>query len=367
MSFLPSLLSERARDDGERVALSFKEGGAFRFLTWAEVEQEVSNLSRALGRAGLNSRSQLWVSGEVSVRQLLTVLAALSLDARILVGDDTTAGAATWAFVCGSIELRRLLAKSPATSFGGIVFDDRRARPPVGIGALAYSELIAESEERTSPVAEVSPFSSIGAGRRGFTSLQLQHAFVAALPEASRFAGSRSLFEVGWSSQEVALLVLAHWLGARFELGLPEQSASVERDASELGVSLRIASASAWDEWADAVRARLAPEGSRKRRFVDWALATQADRRGQAWFSRVLSRVLVVGPMKRALGLRRWRRAVTVDGTPNAATLRLLTGLAVTHESIVQLRAAGLASHAEEEEAGHDVSARDGELARQSA
>jgi len=200
MSFLPSLLSERARDDGERVALSFKEGGAFRFLTWAEVEQEVSNLSRALGRAGLNSRSQLWVSGDVSVRQLLTVLAALSLDARILVGDDTTAGAATWAFVCGSIELRRLLAKSPATSFGGIVFDDRRARPPTGIGALAYSELIAEDEERTSPAAEVSPFSSVGASRRGFTSLQLQHAFVAALPEASRFAGRLGLGDPSRSS-----------------------------------------------------------------------------------------------------------------------------------------------------------------------
>ena len=280
MRTLSTLLSQRAQADGARVALSFKERGVWRRLDWTGVDLATSRLRSALSGAGFGEGAVLFVSKRASAHTLLAVLAAVSLGGSVSEVDErarTTASVPSWAFARNSGEPAGSVEAGAAGLLSGVLFDDQRGASPV-------------------------------------------------------FATERCVLEVSLAADSEAKQVLTRWLTQGFELGIPEGSESTERDAGELGVSLRIASALSWNAWADALRARFAAPGSRKRRFVDWALAVNAAPLSHSRWARWVSAWLVVAPLRRALRLGQWRRAVSLDAWPSPETALLLGGLSVQLE-----------------------------------
>jgi len=302
VSTLATLLSERAQSDGARVALSFKERGAWRQLDWSRVDLATSSLRCALVEAGFGPGAVLFVSKKASAHTVIAVLAALSLGGTVLeIGELLRVPASTeprWAFARNSAEFVSLFEAGAALN--GILFDDRhgaslgRSTVPV----LRCSGLFSTEPSATEPV----------------------------------FATERSLLESSLARDSEARQLLTSWLTQGFELGAPEESESIERDAGELDVSLRIASSQSWDAWAGALRARFAAPGSRKRRFVEWALAVNAQPLARSRVARWVAVLLVVVPLRRALRLRQWRRAASLDAGPSPETALLLAGLGVRLE-----------------------------------
>jgi len=304
VSALSTLLCERAQTDGARVALSFKERGAWRQLDWSRVELATSSLRCALRDAGFGAGAVLFVSKRASGHTVLAVLAALSLGGTVLeVGEllrATTSTEPRWAFARNSAEFVSLLEAGAAATLSGVLFDDRHgaslARSTVPV--LRYSALVSAESSTREPL----------------------------------HATERCVLEVSLARDSEAKQLLTSWLTQGFELGAPEESESIERDAGELGVSLRIASSETWNAWADALRARFAAPGTRKRRFLEWALAVNAQPLARLRVARWLAALLVVAPLRRALRLRQWRRAVSLDVGPSPETARLLAGLGVRLE-----------------------------------
>ena len=260
MSSLPALLVQRAHADSGRVALAFKERGVWQAFTWAGVERQVWHLASALTRHGFGSDSRLLVTGQGSARQVLAVLAALSLG--------------------GSVASASELARQP------------------GSAAVDASDL------------------SLTEANAAGASFQKR-------------AHERCLLELDLSAHADAVALLNSWLEQGFELGIPEEPQSAPRDARELGVSVRIASRDSWDAWAETVRGRLSAPGSLRRRLVDWALRANSQGTSAPAWSRWLAAVLVIRPLRRALGLSRWQRAISLGGTPQLSTGLLLAGLGV--------------------------------------
>ena len=304
MSTLSGLLSERAQTDGARVALSFKERGAWRQLDWSGVERATSSLRRALGDAGFAAGAVLFVSRRASAHTVLAVLAALSLGGTVLEVSElaraTTSTEPRWAFAHNSAEFAGLLEAGAAAALSGILFDDRHGASPArsSVPVLKYSGLVSAGSSAREPA----------------------------------LATERCVLEISLARDFEAKQFLTSWLTQGFELGVPEESDSIERDAGELGVSLRLASSRSWDAWADALRARFAAPGSRKRRFVEWALAVNAQPLGRSRVAHWVAALLVVVPLRRTLRLRQWRRAASLDATPSPETTLLLAGLGVLLE-----------------------------------
>jgi hypothetical protein len=232
---------------------------------------------------------------------VLAVLASLSLGGTVAgvdeLADKVAPTTPRWIFARDSAELARLLDAASAGALSGILFDDQRGPQSVRVTVpvLSYSELLSAEPSQAGAIS----------------------------------AEERCILELGLASDFEAKQLMTSWLTDGFELGVPEESESTERDAGELGVSLRIASAQSWDVWAHALRARFAVQGTRKRRFVEWALAVNADRLTRSRWARWAAALLVVGPLRHALRLRHWRRAVSLDAPPSPATALLLGGLGV--------------------------------------
>ena len=304
MSTLSTLLSERAQTHGARVALSFKERAAWRQLDWSQVELATSSLRGALGDAGFGAGAVLFVSKRASVHTVLAVRAALSLGGTVLeVGELLRATKSTeprWAFAHNSAEFLSLLEAGAAAVLSGVLLDDRRGASLTRstLPVLSCSALVATESSTREPV----------------------------------FATERCVLEISLARDSEAKQLLTSWLTQGFELGVSEESESIERDAGELGVSLRIASSRSWDAWADALRARFAAPGSRKRRFVEWALAVNSQPLARSHVARWVAALLVVVPLRRALRLRRWHRAASLDAGPSPETALLLAGLGVRLE-----------------------------------
>ncbi len=260
MSSLPALLAQRVHANGGRVALAFKERGAWHAFTWAGVERKVWHLASALTQRGFGADSRLLITGQSNAHEVLATLAALSL----------------------------------------------------GGGVASAQEL---SEQSGSAVVNASDLTSNEASTAGAQS-----------QERTR---DRCLSELDVSVHANAVLLLTSWLEQGFELGIPEEMQSAARDARELGVGVRVASPATWDIWAEAVRSRFAAPGSLRRRLVDWALRVNGQAPPVTGWSRWLAAVSVIRPLRRALGVSRWHRAVAFGGAPQSTTALLLAGLGV--------------------------------------
>jgi long-subunit acyl-CoA synthetase (AMP-forming) len=266
MSSLSALLARRARADGGRVALAFKERGTWQAFTWQEVERQVWSLASALTRHGFGADSRLLVTGQGSAHQVCAVLAALSLGGSVASVDDLS-------------------------------------RPP-GSAVVAASDLVLDETPA-----------------------------VASTPQ--KRAHERWILELDLSVQAAAVSLLGSWLDQGFELGIPEEAPSVERDARELGISARVTTPAAWDTWAETVRGRFPAQGSLQRRLVEWALRSNGNASAVSGWPRWFAAVLIIRPLRRALGVSRWQRAVSWGGAPQPTTTLLLAGLGVRRDELM--------------------------------
>ena len=261
MSSLSALLARRARADGGRVALAFKERGTRQAFTWQGVEHQVWSLASALTRHGFGADSRLLVTGPCAAHQVLAVLAALSLGGSVASVDDFS-------------------------------------RQP-GSGVVVASDLVLE-ETRV----------------------------VASTPQ--KRTHQRWILELDLSAHATAVLLLGSWLEQGFELGIPEQARSVERDTRELGISVRVATA--WTACGCLGRGcawPLSGTGELRRRLIEWALRSNGNAPAVSGWPRWLAAVLIIRPLRRALGVSRWQRAVSWGGAPQSTAALLLAGLGV--------------------------------------
>ena len=323
---LPALLRERARVNGSRAALSFKVRGAWRTFTWQALSSEVQRVAAGLGSAGLDAGQTFLVSGLARVKQLVSALAAASVGACLVIRPGLArAGSARFAFAADSSELYELFEQLTGTP-SKIVFDGA-GRAPSGLTpeVLAYVALRACESERTAELGRTGELVVESEG--AFARHSWSQWFAAAEPASRALSATDQvcMLEPDLAVENAALLVTS-WLRSGFELGLVESPASAAGDARELGATARFTSARRLEQWANDIEQRLSSGPRSKNALAHWALSVVARER-PLLIARLVASLIVIRPLRRALGLDRLRLALSADGLPGEHALRLASSL----------------------------------------
>jgi long-chain acyl-CoA synthetase len=78
---IPELFAERVRDEPDKVAVRYKQGGVFRQLTWTAYREEIRAVAAGLIQQGLEPGARIAIMGDVCIEYLLADLAATFIGA----------------------------------------------------------------------------------------------------------------------------------------------------------------------------------------------------------------------------------------------------------------------------------------------
>lgn len=239
------LLRRRLQDDGTALALRHKQRGQWRAWRWDDVAVEVKALSQRLADVGVGKGTRLAVSGACEPRLLFTLLAAQTLEARVL--------------------LVPLVAGQGAATLpqASVFWTNDRAQ------ARAWQSSVGRNGEGLL----CAPLPVHGAGNR--IALQTLHppqpVVVVTLADHPAAGAGLLWYEEGSEWPEGLQRLLRFWLVEGLALALPETPAAAVRDRHEVAPTRLLLSSTRLAALAAEIEARLPLPGSLARRLADWS------------------------------------------------------------------------------------------------
>src|SRR3954452_2865184 len=371
---LPQLLRRNAQTTPDRPALREKDLGIWQPYSWRQYWESVRELALGLAASGFKTGDKLSVIGENRPRLYFAQLAAMSLGG-IAVPVYQDAIATELAYVLDHAETSVVVAEDQEQvdkilslrdrlpKLRLIVYDDPR-------GLLNYDEPILKSfkavqvEGREFGAANPGHVeAAVEAGQAddlclfsytsGTTSrpkgVMLSHANLLCVAEG--FAKAENLRQ---EDEHLSYLPMA-WIGnsdfslalhlrVGFTISFPEKPETLQRDLRELGPTIALAPPRYWENALTAIMVRAADSTPLKRHLFDFfrgvAERVQLCRaEGRAWplglrIWRALGEVLVYGPLRDQLGLRRARLVYTGGAPLGPDTFRFFRAIGVNLKQV---------------------------------
>ena len=371
---LPQLLRRNAERMPDRPALREKDLGIWQSYSWRRYWQEVRDFALGLAAAGFARGDKLSVIGENRPRLYFAQLAAQSLGG-IAVPVYQDAIATELAFVLDHAETAVVVAedqeqvdkilslKERLPNLRLIVYDDPR-------GLRNYDDPILKSFEDVQaagrPFAAAHPGyveDAVAAGdpndlalfsyTSGTTSrpkgVMLSHANLLSparlLADAEQIRASDehlSYLPMAWVGNSLISLALHLWVG--FTISFPEKPETLQRDLRELGPTIALAPPRYWENALTAILVRAADASPLKRRLFDFfrgiaerAVALTAAGRRLPLGVRLLrgiGEIVVYGPLRDQMGLRRARLVYTGGAPLGADTFRFFRAIGINLKQV---------------------------------
>ena len=357
---LPQLLRRNAERMPDRPALREKDLGIWQPYSWRRYWQEVRDFASGLAAAGFGPGDKLSVIGENRPCLYFAQLAAQSLGG-IAVPVYQDAIATELAYVLDHAETSVVVAenqeqvdkilslKDRLPHLKLIVYDDPRGlrnyddpilKPFEAITAEGREFAAAHPGYVEAAIAQGKPddltlFSYTSGTTSRPKGVMLSHANLlsaaAVLAEAEgvrRDDEHLSYLPMAWVGNSLISLALHLWVG--FTISFPEKPETLQRDLRELGPTIALAPPRYWENALTAVMVRAADATPLKRHTFDFfrRIAERAQLcagEGRKLppglrLARAIGEVLVYGPLRDQLGLRR-ARLVYTGGAPLGAEI----------------------------------------------
>ena len=371
---LPQLLRRNAERVPDRPALREKDRGIWQPYTWRRYWEEVRDFALGLAAAGFGEGDKLSVIGENRPRLYFAQLAAQSLGGiAVPVYQDAIATELTYVLDHAEIAVvvaedqeqvdKILSLQDRLPHLKLIVYDDPR-------GLLNYDEPTLKSFEAVEAAGREFGAAhpgyveaAIAAGKPGdlalfsYTSgttsrpkgVMLSHANLLSpaelLAKAERVRPDDehlAYLPMAWVGN--SLISLALHLSVGFTVNFPEKPETLQRDVRELGPTILLAPPRYWENALTAIMVRAADASPLKRHIfaVFHRVAERAEQclaGGQpvpfgARVLRAIGEVLVYGPLRDQLGLRRARLVYTGGAPLGADTFRFFRAIGVNLKQV---------------------------------
>ncbi len=352
---LPQLLRRNAERMPDRTAMREKDLGIWQPYSWRRYWEEVRDFASGLAAAGFGPGDKLSVIGENRPRLYFAQLAAQSLGG-IAVPVYQDAIATELAYVLDHAETSVVVAenqeqvdkilflKDRLPRLTLIVYDDPRGLRNYDDPILKPFEVVAaegrdfggahpgyvEGKIAAGTPDDLALFSYTSGTTSRPKGVMLSHANLLSVAEG--FAAAEdirqrdehlSYLPMAWVGNSVFSLALHLWVG--FTISFPEKPETLLRDLRELGPTLALAPPRYWENALTAIMVRAADATPLKRHTFDFfrGVAQRAELavgQGQSLplglrLLRAIGEVLVYGPLRDQLGLRR-ARLVYTGGAP---------------------------------------------------
>jgi long-chain acyl-CoA synthetase len=393
---LPRLLRRNAATMAARPAIREKTLGVWQTFSWAEYASQVREFALGLAAHGFGRGDRLAVIGDNRPRLYWAQLAAQCLGG-VPVPIYQDAIASEMAYVLNHAEVRVVVAENqeqvdkilPLTSrlraLDLIVYDDPRGmRSYEALALKPFAEVQAKGREfgashpgyldteidegRAEDLALLAYTSGTTGNPKG---VMLSHANL--LAAAQGFVAVEDIrptdnmlayLPMAWVGDSLFSVVLTLLVG--FACNCPERPETVQRDLRELGPTIALAPPRIWENLLTQLRVRAADATPLKRRtfehFSRLAERVEAGRsagRNPSLIQRLLllvGGVLVYGPVRDQLGLRRARWAYTGGAPLGADTFRFFRAFGVNLKQVWgSTELAGLATLQRDGEADPDT------------
>jgi long-chain acyl-CoA synthetase len=382
---LPHLLRRNAETMAARPAIREKNHGIWQTFTWAQYWEEVRDFALGLSAHGFRRGDKLAVIGDNRPRLYWAQLAAQSLGgAAVPMYQDSIA--TELVFVLNHAEVsvvvaedqeqvdKILLLKAELPHLRLVVYDDPRGlRHYSTVSLTSFEEMQAAGREfGTSHPQYVEAAINKGdpedlalltytSGTTGRPKgVMLSHANL--LSSAQAFVEAEDIratdellcyLPMAWIGDSLFSLVLTLLVG--FTCNCPERPQTVRRDLRELGPTIAIAPPRIWENMLTQLRVRAADSTPLKRKLFDYfrGFAERAETvRGKgnrlSPFKRLkllIGEVLVYGPVRDQLGLRRARWVYTGGAPLGPDTFKFFRSFGVNIKQVWgSTELAGLAS-----------------------
>src|SRR5271163_1590290 len=352
---LPRLLRRNAETMSKRPAIREKSRGIWQTYTWAEYQREVQDFALGLAAHGFRRGDKLAVIGDNRPRLYWAQLAAHCLGG-IAVPMYQDAIASEMAYVLNHAEIRVVVAedqeqvdkilslKPRLRDLDLIVYDDPRGMRHYPTPALEPFERVQEAgrafaalhprcledEIDQGAAADVALLTYTSGTTGNPKGVMLSHANLLAAAEGFIAAEDirptddiLSYLPMAWIGESLFSLVLTLCVG--FTCNCPERPETVQRDLRELGPTVALAPPRIWENLLTQVRVRAADATPVKRRLFEFfrslaervELARGAGKRPSPLqrLGLMVGEILVYGPVRDQLGLRRARWVYT-GGAP---------------------------------------------------
>ena len=371
---LPQLLQRNAERMPSRAALREKDLGIWQPYSWKRYWEEVREFALGLSAAGFGHGDKLSVIGENRPRLYFAQLAAMSLGG-IAVPVYQDAIATELAYVLEHAETSAVVAEDQEQADKILSLKERLPRLKLLIyddprGLRNYDEPILRSFEAMqeagrefgaahpgyveAKVAAASPddlclFSYTSGTTSRPKGVMLSHANL--LIPAEAFAAAEGIkgsdehiayLPMAWIGNSLLSIALHLWVG--FTCNFPEKPETLRRDLREIGPTIALAPPRMWESALTDIMVRAADATPVKRRLFDFfrnvaERCQAASAEGHAPPSglrllRGIGEILVYGPLRDQLGLRRARVAYTGGAPLGADTFRFFRAVGVNLKQV---------------------------------
>ncbi len=371
---LPQLLRKNAATRSAHPAMREKDRGIWQPYSWRRYWDEARDFALGLAAAGFGAGDKLAVIGENRPRLYFAQLAAMCLDG-IAVPAYQDAIASELAYVLDHAEVSVVVAenqeqvdkvfsvKDRLPHLKLVIYDD-----PRGLGDYDEPTLksFSQAQEAGRAFGATHPDhveAIVEAGKPGdlclfsYTSgttsrpkgVMLSHANLLSAAEAlSKAEDIRAdddflaYLPMAWIGNSLFAIALHLWTG--FTCDYPEKPETVLRDLRELGPTIALAPPRFWENTLTAVQVRTADASRLKRRLFGLFrnIAERAETRRSAGeavpislrLGVALGEVLIYGPLRDQLGLRRARWVYTGGAPLGADTFRFFRAVGINLKQV---------------------------------
>ena len=393
---LPRLSRRNAETMAGRPAIREKDRGIWQTYTWAEYYREVRDFALGLAAHGFRRGDKLAVIGDNRPRLYWAQLAAQCLGGvAVPVYQDAIAAELVYVLEHAEIsvvvaedqeQVDKILSIEPQLPYLRlVVYDDPRGLRYYTAPCLkSFEEMLAagraftgtrpdhvESEIDQGAPDDTAFFCYTSGSTSRPKGVMLSHANL--LSAAAAYAAAEdirprdsllSYLPMAWIGDSLLSTVLTLLVGCT--AGCPERPETVQRDLRELGPTFMFAPPRIWENMLATVRVRAADSTFLKRHVFEFfsGLADRAELlKGSGKhlpvslrFGLVLGEVLVYGPVRDQLGLRRARRVYTGGAPLGADTYRFYRSFGVNMKQLWgATELAGLTSVQPDSEADPDT------------
>jgi long-chain acyl-CoA synthetase len=393
---LPKLLRRNVATMADRPAIREKNRGIWQTYSWAEYQREVHDFALGLAAHGFRRGDKLAVIGDNRPRLYWAQLAAQCLGG-IAVPMYQDAIATEMAYVLSHAEIRVVVAedqeqvdkilslKAQLPNLDLVVYDDPRGMRHYPTPALEPFERVQAAGrefglshpgyvdgEIDQNAAEDVALLTYTSGTTGHPKgVMLSHANLLAAAEGFIAAEDirptdniLSYLPMAWIGESLFSLVLTLLVG--FTCNCPERPDTVQRDLRELGPTVALAPPRIWENVLTQLRVQAADASRMKRRTFELfrGLAERVENaRGAGQkpslpqrLGLALGEILVYGPVRDQLGLRRARWAYTGGAPLGPDTYRFFRSFGINLKQVWgSTELAGLAALQRDGEADADT------------
>jgi long-chain acyl-CoA synthetase len=374
LTTLPHYLLRNARTYADRPAIREKDRGIWQTFTWRQYHDHVRDIALGLAALGFGRADKLSVIGDNRPRLYWSQVAAICLGGvSVPVYQDSIAK--ELAYVLNHAEVAVVVAedqeqvdkilalKDQLPTLRLVVYDDPRGMLQYRFPWLRALDEVEELGRRFGAEhpgffeAEIDKGHLDDVALFAYTSGTTGSPKGAMLTHANLVATGRTLIvsedirleddwlaylPMAWVGDSLYTLVINLMVG--FTVNCPESPETVQRDLRELGPSAVLAPPRIWENMLTGVQVRAADAPGVKRRVFQRfrALAEQAEiRRGEGkpiplWLRLMLAlgELLVYGPVRDQLGLRRARWAYTGGAPLGPDTFRFFRAFGVNLKQV---------------------------------